>query len=883
MAPRETQLSEQPQSAVPRALSAQPVLAPTLAVAAAIGNREMARLARIAAPRAGAPTHRGTTLRASVPALRMLAREGDGGVDGATTTLDPLDGGLPPGGASDGGIYDAGIPPAAGVEQQFHPSPATASPASTPPPVATPAPPDRDTIVRDAINQVLSGYQNLTVTIPATMPPAPGHHATPAAPPAAPSAGGAPTAPPPPPAPVTFSSPYYINRPSGGAAGGGGGPHGLGAPGVGAWFSALPGDVRVGKGSSAELQEAMQHAVERGLLNATWPPTSASVVAFMKGVGLGVDCSGFVYRALMAADAALTAAGMAGLTSPQTTSVTNTSSQQIGRGGGTAITSPGDLRVGDIIQMAPNASNAVGHIRIITSVRAGPAFVEYDTAESTTRVGDGPQASTWRLPVAGPMDTSHLEVRNSAGAWGSEPSGRPSTYWRRLAVPAPAPAVPAPAPASPAGGASPAARALARCVARRRSATPARATDGRPLARAAPRSGGWNADDRDVTGTWRIQVTGLTQGLASDDRNPATAEETQHRAIAIVPKSIVEPNLEVLVHLHGNNIGERERTSRSDSGMAKGTVRDVEGDLIPQQVAASARNLVAIVPQGTVSGGSLSRKFAIADPRAYVTEVLAQVVTHVNRLDPTKSLRSLAPVRIEVSGHSGGGPAAVGAASAMQASAQATDQEWLSSAPLLLFDAINGPGELNIVTALAQQWLNDDKRRLLAHADPADASALLDRRGLKLRSTYTSGVYEVTNSRRPPRTYHYPPRPPVTIAAELSLEAKLDHWFSSNSSALGTLAPVLRRQYVVERMSGSHDFTVGTGSLPTGARAPVAGVTQAPGAPAGSNEAPTQAGGNLERALGMLSPADRVGVSSPAPAGGSAAPAASSAGPPEAR
>jgi hypothetical protein len=124
MAPRETQLSEQPQSAVPRALSVQPVLAPTLAVAAAIGNREMARLARIAAPRAGqSPTHRGTTLRAFVPALRMLAREGDGGVDGATTTLDPLDGGLSPGGAPDGGIYDAGIPPAAGVEQQFQPEP----------------------------------------------------------------------------------------------------------------------------------------------------------------------------------------------------------------------------------------------------------------------------------------------------------------------------------------------------------------------------------------------------------------------------------------------------------------------------------------------------------------------------------------------------------------------------------------------------------------------------------------------------------------------------------------------------------------------------------------------------------------------------------------
>jgi hypothetical protein len=266
----------------------------------------------------------------------------------------------------------------------------------------------------------------------------------------------------------------------------------------------------------------MQQAVERGLLNAaTWPPTSASAVAFMKGVGLGVDCSGFVYRALMAADAALTAAGMAGLTSPQTTSVTNISSQQIGRGGGTAITSPGDLRVGDIIQMA---SNAVGHIRIITSVRAGPAFVEYDTAESTTRVGDGPQASTWRLPVAGPMDTSHLEVRNSAGTWGPEPSGPPVDLLAPARGARPCPGDARPCPGEPrrwgiAGGS--------------RAASPG---DAAPLRRA-----------RQTVAPWPV---------------------------------------------------------------AKGTVRDVEGDLIPQQVAASARNLVAIVPQGTVSGGSLSRKLS---------------------------------------------------------------------------------------------------------------------------------------------------------------------------------------------------------------------------------------------------------------------------------
>ena len=181
----------------------------------------------------------------------------------------------------------------------------------------------------------------------------------------------------------------------------------------------------------------------------------------MRETGIGVDCSGFVYTALMAADAALTDAGMAGLTSPQTSNIVNSGSQSIGRGGGTRVTAPADLRAGDIIQMAPNAGNPVGHIRIITTVTPGPDWVVYETAESTTRVGHGPQASTWRLPARGPMDTAHLEVRDdTTQAWTRESTGRPSSYWRRLAVPA------APGPAPVARSAT-LGRELARAVAAR--------------------------------------------------------------------------------------------------------------------------------------------------------------------------------------------------------------------------------------------------------------------------------------------------------------------------------------------------------------------------------------------------------------------------------
>ena len=101
--------------------------------------------------------------------------------------------------------------------------------------------------------------------------------------------------------------------------------------------------------------------------------------------------------------------------------------------------------------------------------------------------------------------------------------------------------------------------------------------------------------------------------------------------------------------------------------MAAGTVRDVEADLIPQQLAGSGRNMIAILPQGTVDSGDARDKFGITNPQTYVTDVLAQVLTHVKTLDPTKRLQALTPVRVIISGHSGGGPATVGGRAGQEA------------------------------------------------------------------------------------------------------------------------------------------------------------------------------------------------------------------------
>ncbi len=761
---------------------------------------------------------------------RVLARLVDGGAPEQATALD---GGAPDGGlqsgASDGGSLPGGLGSTQTSTQGAGTTSASATPANVPPP-------DRDTIVRQAIDQVLGDYRNMTATIPTTMPPSPGHRA--AAPGGA--TGGA-TAAPPAPLQVTFASPYFIE----------GTPHRLGGAGVAAWFQAQPPEARVGKGTAQQLQTAVQDAIGRGLLNSSWPPTAQTIRAFMTQVGLGVDCSGFVYRALQAADPALAGAGLPGaigaLPADPRTGVLATNSQALGPPGHIRLTTPAALRAGDIVQMAPNAAHKVGHVRIITAVRVQPGWVEYDTAESTTRVGSGPQASTWRMPAAGPMDSAHLQVQNAAGGWGPESSGRASSYWRRLALPAPAPTQTAPLARAPSADRPLAPSAPARRLARETS---------------PPRAGGWNADDHQVAGTWRIAIDGLTAGVRSDDPSTSTKESAAHKAIAIVPSSIAPANLEVLVHFHGLNVGQRERSQPSESGMATGTVRDVEADLIPQQLAGSARNMIAILPQGPGSGGGLAGRFGINDLDAYVKEVLGQVVVHVNKLDASKKLTALTPVRTVISGHSGGGPAAVQAASKLQVSAAATDDQWVKASPLLLFDAINSIGELKTLTSLVLEWLETDKRFLLEHSE-AEARALLARRGLKLRSTYTSGVYWACNTKQAPRTYQYPGHPEVTVPAELSLEAQLDGWFAKNSNLLGAPAGELRKQYVVEHMVGRHDFTLGTGSLQTGTRTPVAGVTQAPGAPASSTQDPVEAHGSLAKALGLLSPSDQLTQSGP--------------------
>ena len=143
-----------------------------------------------------------------------------------------------------------------------------------------------------------------------------------------------------------------------------------------------------------------------------------------------------------------------------------------------------------------------------------------------------------------------------------------------------------------------------------------------------PRAGGWNEAERDVAGTKRVPVDGITAGNQDPDVKKQSSEGAAGKAIVVVPNSVdVKAHPDVLLFFHGmGNLGYRERLTDDASRGPAGSVHDVEADRMEQQLAHSGRNIVGVLPQGTSAAA-----FGIADPQAYVTEVLAKAASQALR------------------------------------------------------------------------------------------------------------------------------------------------------------------------------------------------------------------------------------------------------------
>jgi hypothetical protein len=369
-----------------------------------------------------------------------------------------------------------------------------------------------------------------------------------------------------------------------------------------------------------------------------------------------------------------------------------------------------------------------------------------------------------------------------------------------------------------------------------------------------PRTGGWNEAERDVAGTKRIPVEGLKAGNQAPDVKPQSIEGADGKAIVVVPGSVdVKAHPDVLLFFHGmGNLGYRERVTDDSARGPAGSVHDVETDRMEQQLAHSGRNIIGVLAQGTNAA-----TFGIADPQAYVGEVLAKAAAKL-------SVPAITMGRIIVSGHSGGGRAAVAAATNLTSTAPTTDDEWFNQPPLFLFDGINGPNECDKIGNLMDAWLDADLVRLKASSNPV---ALLERRKIKLRSTHSaSDLYTATNLGGKYDTDiddgvdEHGKAKTKTVTTEIagwrSLKGRIDGWFTKHSKQLGTLAEPLRKQYDVPAtaVSGGHEATVGTGARETDPK-------KRNPAPAGLTDASKDAGvpgysggGHLEESLSKLPP-----------------------------
>jgi hypothetical protein len=246
-------------------------------------------------------------------------------------------------------------------------------------------------------------------------------------------------------------------------------------------------------------------------------------------------------------------------------------------------------------------------------------------------------------------------------------------------------------------------------------------------------------------GVWRIPLDGLSKGFQGTDKGP-TYESPKGRALVLIPNTVKpaapgkdQPvTVDVLLHFHGYGAGYRQlKPGKRDypGVLAEDQTRDVELYQMEQQllthVAASQRLIIAVLPQGSEKSnfGDLA-----ANSGAYLTEVFGKLI-------PGYLPEKAVPGRLIVSGHSGGGVAAMATANQRATTKQRTD--------VLLFDAINfssdtcTSNEITTVTTWVSHQIAADVDSLTGVAE-AQQPGVLQTKGTRFRGV-TSGSLASTN------------------------------------------------------------------------------------------------------------------------------------------
>lgn len=305
----------------------------------------------------------------------------------------------------------------------------------------------------------------------------------------------------------------------------------------------------------------------------------------------------------------------------------------------------------------------------------------------------------------------------------------------------------------------------------------------------SPPAVGWNKAEVSVAGVRRIPVDGIAVGnIAQDPQPQATREPAGGRAIALLPAATIDTTkpVDVLLHLHGFNVGYRQRSKQgNEATLAPGTVRDVESDRIEQQIAASAQPIIGILPQGTATSD-----FGRLNSDAYIAAVFAALTAHGAW---GKGIAAPTVGRVILSGHSGAG----GPISQMMAE-PGTPRLPSAIAEVALFDAINPRGpQLGIITNWVLGHLDQDLSALMSlgksSGSVTSAQGAYLQKSMRFRAYYTQKDYRKPHEK---------------------LQEAIIRWFNTKAApALGEGSPLYMQLYdnyrTVPVHHGQHEEIMG--------------------------------------------------------------------------
>lgn len=315
-----------------------------------------------------------------------------------------------------------------------------------------------------------------------------------------------------------------------------------------------------------------------------------------------------------------------------------------------------------------------------------------------------------------------------------------------------------------------------------------------------------------VDGVWRYTLHGLPPPITE--------------VIVLVPVEVDPAGpFEVLIHLHGHGFGFHVKTKEAIAGtphklpsMPMGKVRDVDWDRIESQLhqLVKARPMIGILPQAT----DKEMKSGFGGEQFDRVTLVDNVFTALNDL---KKIRLQRPTGIVLSGHSGAGATFAAILGKERKRLKEAEQGSTTYPPmneLVLFDAINGPGELWETVKWVRAQLDHDLNGLQA-LDVRDRAAYLEHPRLKGYCTYglpslgltyadyylgkKSRLYAAGKSTLP--AFKTPP-------FDVSLQEAIDGWFLRHADDLNKLgsdvATRLRANYTIEELADTeHEASMG--------------------------------------------------------------------------